>query len=481
MECYFFSNLVKGVTFFSLYYSMKNLLTILSLFFIQFSFAQQDSVMLDKIYHESFYNGKAYEDLRVLTKEIGHRIAGSRNAEKAVQWSKKLFETLPFDKVYLQEMEVPYWDRGEKEIAYIEGTKEPLNVLALGGSVGTPAAGLSAEVVEINLLSELQELGDKVQGKIVFVNKPWDESIVETGVAYGLNSSQRSRGPAEAARFGAVAYLFRSLASASTDDYPHTGGTRYREGIDSIPAVAISAVSANKLSAALKANHQAKVFLKQNSKWKDKVKTHNVIAEWKGTEKPHEIITIGGHIDSWDVGEGAHDNGTGTMGTLDAIRTLMNLGYKPKHTIRLVYYMNEENGVHGAIQYGEEALKNKETIIAAIESDAGGFAPRGFDIKASKEAVNWIQQAWKPLFEQKFWVSRFLQGSPGVDSGVWGRKFPNTIMFNFRPDPHRYFDLHHTDKDVFEAVDRRELQSGVAALASLLYLLDTNFQQIPMN
>lgn len=441
--------------------------------------AQHDSVMISKIYQESFFNGKAYDDLRILTKEIGHRIAGSQNAEKAVLWSKKLMEQLPFDRVYLQEVEVPYWDRGAKEVAYIADTKEKLQVLALGGSVATAQDGMLAQVIEVELLSDLKKYADQIAGKIVFVNKPWDESLVETGLAYGLNSSQRSRGPAEAAKLGAVAYLFRSLSSSSVDDYPHTGGTRYTKGIDSIPALAISALSANKLSNALQHKKDLQVFLKQNPSWKGKVLTHNVIAEWKGKERPEDIITIGGHIDSWDVGEGAHDNGTGTMGTLDAIRTLMKLGYQPKHTIRLVFYMNEENGVHGARAYGKEAINNKENIIAAIESDAGGFAPRGFDIKANDDALWWMQNQWKPLFEQQYWVSRFLKGEPGVDSGVWGTNYPNTIMFNFRPDPHRYFDLHHTDKDVFEAVDRRELQSGVAAIASLLYLLDSQYTKIP--
>lgn len=455
------------------------LLTLLSIStFTQGAFAQQDSIMVDKIYHESFYNGQAYDNLHHLTKQIGHRIAGSPRADKAVAWSKSIMEKLPFDRVYLQDVKVPYWDRGPQEKAYLVGSNEPLSVLALGGSVSTPAKGLVAEVIEVELLSDLKKYGDQVRGKIVFINKPWDESIVETGVAYGLNSSQRSRGPAEAAKLGAVAYLFRSLSSSKTDDYPHTGGTGYVKGIDSIPAMAISATSAIKLSDALKANPHTKVYLEQHAAWKGIVHTHNVIAEWKGQQSPDKIITIGGHIDSWDVGEGAHDNGTGTMGTLDAIRTLMALGYQPKHTIRLVFYMNEENGVHGAAAYGQIAKDKQEQIIAAIESDAGGFAPRGFDIKASADRVAWIQQHWKPLFEQKFWVSRFLQGSPGVDSGVWGKHFPNTVMFNFRPDPHRYFDLHHTAKDVFEAVDKRELQSGVAAIASLLYLVDQQIDQL---
>jgi len=384
------------------------LLTLLSIStFTTAVFAQQDSMMLDKIYHESFYQGQAYDNLHYLTKQIGHRIAGSPAADKAVVWSKSLMEKLDFDKVYLQDVKLPYWDRGPKEKAYIVGSKESLNILALGGSVATPSKGITAEVIEVQLLSDLKKFGDQVRGKIVFVNKPWDESIVETGVAYGLNSSQRSRGPAEAAKLGAVAYLFRSLSSSTTDDYPHTGGTGYVKGIDSIPAMAISATSAIKLSEALKTNPHTKVYLEQHSAWKGMVQTHNVIAEWKGAEFPDKIITIGGHIDSWDVGEGAHDNGTGTMGTLDAIRTLMALGYKPKHTIRLVFYMNEENGVHGASTYGQVAKDKREQIVAAIESDAGGFAPRGFDIKASAERVVWMQQHWKPLFEQKFWVSRF--------------------------------------------------------------------------
>ncbi|GGH23677.1 M20/M25/M40 family metallo-hydrolase [Sphingobacterium alkalisoli] len=460
--------------------NMRKLFSILFISFggMQINCAQQDSIMFDRIYHESFYNGQAYDNLRYLTKEIGHRIAGSKKADQAVVWSKGLMEGLGLDKVYLQNVEVPYWDRGPKEKAHIVETGEPLNVLALGGSVATPINGLEAEVIEIELLSDLRKYGEQVRGKIVFINKPWDESMVETGVAYGLNAGQRSRGPGEAAKLGAVAFLFRSLSSSAIDDYPHTGGTRYIDGVDRIPAIAISAVSANRLSERLKENPKAKVYLEQHAAWKDNVPTHNVIGEWIGSEFPEKIITIGGHIDSWDVGEGAHDNGTGTMGTLDALRTLKALGYKPRHTIRLVFYMNEENGVHGSMAYGRYAKDKNEQLIAGIESDAGGFAPRGFDIKASASQVEWMQKHWKPLFEQKFWVSRFLSGSPGVDSGVWGEHFPNTTMFNFRPDPHRYFDLHHTDKDVFEAVDRRELQSGVAAIASLLYLVDQQIDEL---
>lgn len=441
--------------------------------------AQSDTTMMREIYKHALTHGQAYDDLRHLTKEIGNRIAGSPKAEQAVRWSESLMKALPFDRVYLQDVEVPYWDRGPAEKAMLTESQEPLKVLALGGSVGTPKGGIEAEVIEVEYLSDLKKYGEDVYGKIVFVNKPWDESLVETGMAYGLNTSQRSRGPAEVAKLGGIAYLFRSLSSSTRDDYPHTGGTRYTQGIDSIPAMAISVVSAERLHDALQKNPKAKVFLEQQSGWKGIVPTHNVIAEWKGTEHPDQIITIGGHIDSWDVGEGAHDNGTGITGTLDAVRTLMKIGYKPKHTIRVVFYMNEENGVQGSMKYGEAAAENKETMIAAIESDAGGFAPRGFDIKASRQAVDWIQQQWKPLFEEQYWVSRFLQGSPGVDSGIWAAQFPNTVMFNFRPDPHRYFDLHHTEKDVFEAVDRRELQSGVAAIASLLYLVDSHIGEMP--
>lgn len=454
---------------------------IVSLLFLVCSFksnGQSDSVMLGKIYNEALLNGQAYKNLRYLTKEIGNRIAGSKKAEEAVQWSYNLMGQLAFDTVYLQSVELRRWDRGDKEIAYIsDQEKTPLTVLALGGSVATPSKGLEAEVVEIVDLSELEELQDEVRGKIVFVNKPWDETLIETGNAYGKNSSQRSRGPVAAAKQGAIAYLFRSLTS-SNHDYAHTGGTRYNAEVDSIPAMAISPISADRLSKTLGEDPKTKVYLKQNSGWKEKVETHNVIAEWKGSKYADRIITIGGHIDSWDVGEGAHDNGTGTMGTLDAIRTLMEIGYRPENTIRLVFYMNEENGVHGAIEYGKKAIENGEEIIAAIESDAGGFAPRGFDIKGRDQSIEYITENWKPLFEKKYWVSRFLKGSPGVDSGVWGEKYPEAIMFNFRPDPHRYFDLHHSEKDVFEAVDKRELQSGVGAIASLLYLLDQHYDKL---
>lgn len=449
----------------------------LFLFVPVITFAQSEQ-MLEKIYKQALNHGQAYAQLEYLTKQIGNRIAGSEKADQAVRWSYGLMKELSFDTVYLQDVDLRRWDRGDKEVARIVGGQGLLTVLALGGSVATPAEGIEAGVIEIKELSDLDALDkNTVKGKIVFLNKPWNESLIETGVAYGQNSSARSRGPVKAASMGAVAYLFRSLTS-SIHDYAHTGGTRYNGEVDSIPAMSISPVGANRVSAALKENPELKLYLKQNSGWKEQVATHNVIAEWRGTKTPDRIITIGGHIDSWDVGEGAHDNGTGTLGTLDAIRTLMKLGYKPQNTIRLIFYMNEENGLHGAIKYGETAKNNNENIIAAIESDAGGFAPRGFDIKGSDYAITHIVENWKPLFEHKYWVSRFLKGSPGVDSGVWGSKFPNAIMFNFRPDPHRYFDLHHSHKDVFEAVDKRELQSGVGAISSLLYLLDQHYDNL---
>ena len=438
---------------------------------------QEDSLMISRIYEHALTKGKAYNNLEYLTQEIGPRIAGSPKVQEAVNWSKGLMEEIGFDSVYLQPLSLRYWDRGEPEVAYmVDGSNTPLSVLALGGSVATPAAGLEAEVIEVDLLDELEEYGDAVKGKIVFVNKPWDETLIESGQAYGKNSSQRFHGPVKAAEKGAIGYLFRSLSS-SVDDYAHTGGTRYSEEVDSIPAMAISALSANRLSDALKENPNLKVFMKQNSAWKGEVETHNLIAEWTGQEHPERIITIGAHIDSWDVGEGAHDNGTGTMGILDAIATLKELGYTPKNTIRIIYYMNEENGVTGSIEYGERALEKGEDLIAAIESDAGGFAPRGFNIHSNASQLAFIQANWQPLFEP-YLVHYFKKGSPGVDSGVWGKHFPDAIMFNFKPDPHRYFGLHHSKKDVFEAVDKRELQSGVASIASLLYLLDQDYDSL---
>ena len=435
----------------------------------------QDSLMLRKIYDEELVNGQCYSNLHYLCKNIGPRLSGSANAQKAVEWGKKLMESYGFDHVFLQEVMVPHWVRGTKEVGIIIDGKNkiPVPVAALGMSVSTPKEGLTADVIEVHSLKELDTLGESaIKGKIVFFNRPFDPRFIETLRAYGTAGDQRNAGPAAAAKYGAVGVIVRSLTE-SLDDYPHTGATRYSPDGINIPAAAISTKAANQLSTLLKQKKlpQIKFYFKQNCKMLPDTLSYNVVGELKGSESPNKFITVGGHLDSWDLAEGAHDDGTGVMGSVEAVRILKALGYRPRNTVRVVFFMNEENGDKGGIKYAELAAANKEEHIAAIESDLGGFTPRGFGFTGL--SVNQFKSlaTWKQLFEP-YGSSRFVVGGGGSDIGPLKEKTPGVVLIGFDPDSQRYFDVHHSANDVFENVNKRELELGAAAMASLIYLID---------
>lgn len=437
--------------------------------------AQTDSLMMRKLFDEALVNGQCYENLRYLCKKIGPRLSGSAGAQKSVEWSKKLMEGYGFDKVYLQEVMVPHWVRGEKEQGFIVSgtTRTPVALAALGMSVATPKAGITAEVIELHSLKELETLGEaRIKGKIVFFNRPFDERFIEAGTAYGTAGDQRNMGPGIAAKYGAVAVVVRSLTSA-LDNYPHTGGTTYGTN-PQIPAAALSTLAANKLSMMLKQRSAipVKFFLKTSCQTLPDILSYNVIGEMKGTEKNNKYITVGGHLDSWDLAEGAHDDGTGVMQSAEVLRIFKAVGYRPKNNIRAVFFMNEENGHKGGIKYAEQALADKEEHIAAIETDEGGFTPRGFSFEDAKPAfLKGINQQWKQLFEP-YEADRLTAGGSGTDIGPLRETHPNVQLIGFRPDSQRYFDIHHTPNDVFENVNKRELELGAASIASLIYLID---------
>lgn len=447
---------------------MKKLATLL-LLIPCLSFAQHEEA-IKKIYDETLTNGHVYENLRYLCKEIGHRLSGSPQAAAAVEYTRHLMESYRFDTVYLQPVMVPHWVRGKKEIVRAVDTDKHgtinFNALALGNSVGTGPDGVLAEVIEVSGIDEVNELGKKVEGKIVFYNGEMDPTIINTFGAYGGAVIQRSSGASEAAKYGAKAIIIRSVTNRQ-DDIPHTGSLRYKALINQIPAVAISTNDADLLSQVLK-EQKVNAYIETHCQMLPDVLSYNVVGELRGSEFPDEIIAVGGHLDSWDVGEGAHDDGSGCMQAIEAVRLFKALGIKPKRTLRAVMWMNEENGLRGGVEYARVAKEKVEKHIAALESDSGGFQPLGFSTSGSDEQRAQIK-AWRDYF-LPYRVWDFDQNGGGADIGPL--RSQGTLLIGLRPSTQRYFIYHHTPADVFEVVDQRELEMGAASMAAMMYLLD---------
>jgi len=437
--------------------------------------AQTDSATIKKIFNDALTNGKSYSNLEYLCKKIGGRLAGSPQAQQAVEWTFKAMKEAGADTVYLQECMVPHWIRGEKEQAKVFTSNaksfKALPICALGGSIPTPVEGLTANVVEAKGIDDLKRLGkENIQGKIVFFNEPMEPTFIATFHAYGKAVMQRWAGAKEAAKYGAVGVVVRSMTLAH-DDNPHTGVMSYNDSITKIPACAISTNGADWLSNYIKTDKDAKFFFKMNCQTLPDEKSYNVIGEIYGSSKKEEIITVGGHLDAWDNGEGAHDDGAGIVQSIEIIRIYKALGLKPKCTIRAVAFMNEENGGRGGKKYVEMAKLKNEKHIAAFESDAGGFTPRGFSsTMGSKQKAK--LKSWKPLLEP-YGLHDFDREGGGADIEPLNEEFGTPIL-ELMPDSQRYFDYHHTAIDTFEAVNRRELELGGASMAALIWLISEN-------
>lgn len=431
-----------------------------------------DQQMLKEIYTYSLTNSKCYSWLDDLSNKIGSRLSGSAGAEKAVIYTKQQLETLGLDKVYLQEVMVPKWVRGEKESAYIldNKTKVTVPICALGGSVATGKNGITAEVIEVKGIEELKALGaEKIKGKIVFYNRPMEPFNIETFTSYGHCVDQRYTGAKEAAKLGAVATIVRSM-NLRLDDFPHTGAQSYGDLPKSeyIPTAAISTNGAELLSQKLKENSKLKFYLKLSCQSFDDVLSYNVIGEITGSEHPEKIMIVGGHLDSWDLADGSQDDGAGVVQSMEVLELFKKLNYKPKNTIRAVLFMNEENGGKGGKKYEEVAKLNKENHIFALESDSGGFSPRGFSFECDDYNFKKVL-SWNYLFEP-YLLHSFVKDHTGSDiSPLTSSKL---VKAGLKPDSQRYFDYHHAANDTFDAVNKRELELGAAAMASLVYLFD---------
>jgi carboxypeptidase Q len=428
---------------------------------------EYDSIAVT-IFKTSLQSGQAYDALTELTTKIGNRLSGSENAAKAVAWTKNKMEEFGLEEVHLEPCMVPHWVRGAIEQAAIIPSNRkriPITIAALGGSIATPSKGITAEVVEVRSFEELHKLGAEARGKIVFFDRPFDQTKFNTFEAYGGAVDQRWAGAMQASRAGGVLALVRSVTSR-LDDVPHTGVMGYVDSIQKVPGVAISTMGANLLSALLKKDGDLKVYVKTSSETLPDVESANVIGEIRGTELPNEVIVVGGHLDSWDKGRGAHDDGSGVVQSIEALRLLKQLGLKPKRTIRAVAFMNEENGGRGGQAY---AAKDRpgEVHVAAIESDMGGFMPRGFGVGTDSVRFQKIAR-WAHLFSP-IWADRIVQGGGGSDiSWLAPKGVPQVSLL---PETQRYFDYHHSDNDTIDKVNARELELGAACLAILTYVL----------
>ena len=452
---------------------MKKLSILIPLFLGGLFFAQSktDSIEFKAISDEILTHGEAYNNLHELTKNIGHRLSGSEAYEKATKWAYEKLEEAGADKVWYQDVVVPVWERGKEslQIKLKNGAYKSLNMLSIGNTEGTNGKDLVGEIIYVKNLEDLDKMSEvEVKDKIVFFNYPFNQTFISTGQAYGDAGKYRFSAASHVAAKGGKAMIIRSLSSAF-DDVPHTGTQTYDTKYKKIPAVAIGVKSADELERTLKSE---KVFAKLNSNcgMKGEKLTHSVIGELKG-KQDQSVIAIGGHLDSWDVGEGASDDGAGVVQSIEVLRTFKKLNILNNHTIRVVCFANEENGARGAAKYAEEAKRKNEKHIFGLESDSGGFTPRGFGLVMSEEKRNQVK-SWAPLFFP-YGVYDFTKKYAGTDVEPLGEL--GTPTGELAPDSARYFDIHHTNEDTFEKVNRRELLQGASAMTQLIYMIDKNW------
>jgi carboxypeptidase Q len=445
------------------------ILWILSFSIRVFAQNEVDSSTIRKIYSYHLTQSKSYTNLHSLCKDVGARLSGSKQAAKAVDWAQQAMLHTGADTVYLIPCMVPHWVRGKKEKCevYTKNTRETLSVCALGGSVASPAQGIKARVIEVTSFEELEKLGaDKVKGAIVFYNVSFDKEFIHTGNAYGKAVKYRN-GASMAAKYGALASVTKSMTT-SDNDFPHTGMMKYDSLVkQKIPAFAISAKGAERLSSLLAQNKNIEMYLYSDCATLPDEPSYSVVGEITGKEIPGEVIVVGGHLDSWDLGEGAHDDGAGIVQSIELLTAFKKLGIKNKRTIRCVAFMNEENGVRGGLSYAAYAAKESKKHIAALESDMGGFNPQAIGVDAKADTFLYYKK-WQPFFDPYFVFIK--QGGGGADIS---KLIPSGVaQFSLDPQSQRYFDFHHTADDVFEQVNKRELELGAATISSFIYLLD---------
>jgi hypothetical protein len=431
---------------------------------------------MEKIRDAALASDYAYRQLGHLANNIGPRLSGSPQADAAVQYVADEFRKLGAD-VKIEKVMVPHWVRGEERAELIEypgqvpKTSQKVVLTALGGSVATPNDGITAEVITVRDINELRKLPrDKVQGKIVVYTNQYDQRMADSGEsfsAYGIAVAERAVGASEAARLGAVAAVIRSVGGANYR-LPHTGAMFYVPDVAKIPAAAAASEDIDTI-AALAQQGKVRMHLLLTPQTLPDVESANVVADIKGTEHPEEIVLVGGHLDSWDLGRGAIDDGSGVSSAMQVIATIKQLGLKPKRTIRAIAFMNEENGGRGSAGYVQAHEAEIKNHIGAIEMDNGAGHAMGFVAHASTDSIAKLQLAAGALHAQGADIIRYTPNSPGADvSGLDQRGVPTFAPLN---DGRKYFDYHHTPADTFDKIDKTHLQENASVLSVLSWYL----------
>ena len=422
---------------------------------------------------EEMVSQGAWRKLAWLADRIGARLSGTPQAEQAVAWAIGEFRRDGLSRVRGEKVMVPRWERGEARAALVAPVSRSMAVLALGMSEATPPAGITAEVVEADSFDALHALGDKVRGRIVLFNKVTRPD--PHGAGYGETSTLRHRGPSEAAKQGAVAMLIRSLGTLNAR-LPHTGSLSYLEDVPRIPAAAITAEDADLIHRLQQAGETVTVHLRLGCRTHPDAESANVVAELRGRSRPDEIVLIGAHLDSWDVGTGATDDGAGVAVTMEALRLLKTLGLTPRRTIRAVLFMNEENGLRGGKTYAADHQEELQRHVAAIESDSGAGRPLGFFVNAGEGGAEVVRTLARPLLGLGLEDVRV-----GTDGGsdIAPLKAAGVPTIGLRQDMTHYFDWHHTEADTLDKVDPAELAKSAVAMAYVAWALAGSEPPLP--
>ncbi len=420
-----------------------------------------------KLIHESSRDDFAWRRLAELTDTFGHRLSGSENLERAITWAEATMKRDGLQNVRTEPVMVPKWVRGRESAEILNPPHHPMAMLGLGGSVGTPAGGIEADVLTVSSFDEVRSRAADARGRIVLFNAPF--------TTYSDTVTYRTNGARVASQLGALAVLVRGVGPAGLRT-PHTGSVQYGQGIPPIPAASISTEDADRIARLSAAGTRVRVRLAMEARTEPDVESANVVGEIRGRERPDEIVLLGGHIDSWDVGTGASDDGVGCIVTWEAARLMAKLGIAPRRTIRIVLWTNEENGLRGATAYAARHAAHASNHVFALESDSGVFDPASLGFSGSAAARSIVRDIGSLLTQ--LGLSDIVAGGGGADIGPIAQA-GNAPMMAYLGNPTRYFAIHHTPADTVERITSQEVSKAAAAIAVMAYVIADIPERLP--